>query len=71
MARAAAAAGARITEVPITFSDRKVGTSKMSTAIAVEAFLRVTAWGLTRPRRRAPFRLQETGHPPTYFVRSW
>jgi dolichol-phosphate mannosyltransferase len=30
--------GFRITEVPIVFPDRKVGTSKMSTAIVAEAF---------------------------------
>ncbi len=52
MTRAAAGAGARITEVPIRFTDRQVGSSKMSTAIALEALLRVSVWGLTR--RAAP-----------------
>jgi dolichol-phosphate mannosyltransferase len=35
----AARAGARITEVPITFRDRRVGRSKMSRRIIVEALL--------------------------------
>jgi dolichol-phosphate mannosyltransferase len=39
-------AGLRIVEVPITFSDRELGTSKMSGRIVVEAVLRVTVWGL-------------------------
>jgi len=38
----------RIAEVPITFSDRIAGRSKMSGAIVVEAMLRVTGWGLRR-----------------------
>lgn len=38
--------GLRVVEVPITFSDRTLGRSKMSTGIVVEAMLRVTAWGL-------------------------
>ncbi|MBI5161656.1 MAG: polyprenol monophosphomannose synthase [Micrococcales bacterium] len=37
--------GLRIVEVPITFSDRTLGRSKMSLRIVVEAMLRVTAWG--------------------------
>ena len=35
----ASRAGARITEVPITFRDRRVGHSKMSRRIIVEALL--------------------------------
>jgi dolichol-phosphate mannosyltransferase len=38
-------AGGTITEVPITFSDRVRGTSKMSMRIVVEAMLLVTWWG--------------------------
>jgi dolichol-phosphate mannosyltransferase len=34
-------AGFRVVEVPITFVDRRVGTSKMSPAIATEAIWRV------------------------------
>ncbi|MBT2516851.1 polyprenol monophosphomannose synthase [Streptomyces sp. ISL-90] len=40
--------GCRIAEVPITFDDRAHGRSKMSAAIIVEAFARVTGWGLLR-----------------------
>lgn len=39
-------AGLRVTEVPITFVERTQGTSKMSQAIVVEAFKRITQWGL-------------------------
>ncbi|GAB3663786.1 polyprenol monophosphomannose synthase [Actinocorallia lasiicapitis] len=45
-------AGLRITEVPITFTDRVHGTSKMSQSIVAEAMLRVTQWGLTSRLRR-------------------
>jgi len=33
-------------EVPITFVEREVGSSKMSRAIVAEALLRVTQWGI-------------------------
>ena len=36
-------AGFRVTEVPILFRDRRVGSSKMSARIAVEAFWKVPA----------------------------
>lgn len=42
---------AEIMEVPITFVERERGQSKMTLGIALEAFLRVTVWGL----RRLPF----------------
>jgi glycosyltransferase involved in cell wall biosynthesis len=50
--------GGRITEVPITFTDRERGTSKMSSRIVIEAMFLVTAWGLRdrllrRPRSHA------------------
>jgi dolichol-phosphate mannosyltransferase len=38
-------AGFRVVEVPITFSERQRGESKMSGAIVREALLRVTVWG--------------------------
>ena len=44
-------AGASIKEVPITFIDRVQGSSKMSSAIVVEALLLVTAWAIERPLR--------------------
>jgi dolichol-phosphate mannosyltransferase len=44
-----------ITELPITFSDRERGTSKMSGRIVVEAMLLVTWWGIRdRVLRRRP-----------------
>lgn len=42
--------GGRIVEFPIIFEDRRVGQSKMSTAIVVEAFVFVTRLALTRGR---------------------
>jgi dolichol-phosphate mannosyltransferase len=38
--------GARVAEVPITFSERVFGRSKMSGSIVGEALVRVTVWGL-------------------------
>jgi len=48
MAWRAERAGMTITEVPIRFKDRQAGKSKMTGAIAFEAILRVTGWGLRR-----------------------
>ena len=46
-------AGGRIVEVPITFTDRTRGHSKMSARIAAEELLLVTWWGIRdRVRRR-------------------
>jgi dolichol-phosphate mannosyltransferase len=45
--------GFRVTEVPITFTERASGVSKMSRQIVAEALLRVTQWALTGGRRRA------------------
>lgn len=42
-------AGFKVTEVPIVFRDRRVGTSKMSTRIALEAM-----WAVPLLRRSAP-----------------
>ncbi len=39
-------AGFTIVEVPITFTEREIGTSKMSGNIVREALLRVTQWGV-------------------------
>jgi dolichol-phosphate mannosyltransferase len=48
--------GFTITEVPITFTERARGASKMSKAIVAEALWRVTLWGIAgrlgRHRRR-------------------
>jgi dolichol-phosphate mannosyltransferase len=40
-----------IKEVPITFIERKHGSSKMSLEIAYESFLRVTLWGMQKRLR--------------------
>ncbi len=46
MTRRAAQRGLRIVEVPITFTERHAGQSKMSSDIVREALWRVTVWGL-------------------------
>jgi dolichol-phosphate mannosyltransferase len=44
-------AGYRIRELPIVFTERTQGASKMSRRIVVEAVLRTARWGLQGPRR--------------------
>jgi hypothetical protein len=44
--------GASIIEVPISFTDRARGESKMSSTIVVEALLLVTMWAFQRPFSR-------------------
>ncbi|MGC5030862.1 polyprenol monophosphomannose synthase [Micromonospora sp. DT229] len=46
LCRLAHRAGARITEVPITFAERERGASKMSPLIVVEALWRITGWAV-------------------------
>jgi dolichol-phosphate mannosyltransferase len=46
--------GASIVEVPISFTDRERGESKMSGAIIIEALLLVTKWAIERPFGRLP-----------------
>jgi dolichol-phosphate mannosyltransferase len=45
--------GFRVVEVPITFTERASGVSKMSQRIVLEALLRVAAWAVTGGRHRA------------------
>jgi dolichol-phosphate mannosyltransferase len=52
LALRAVEAGQRVAEVPITFVERRLGASKMSRAIVVEAMSRVTVWGLQRRLRQ-------------------
>ena len=40
--------GFKIKEVPITFTERTIGTSKMSRNIVLEAFFKIGIWGLQR-----------------------
>jgi dolichol-phosphate mannosyltransferase len=63
-------AGARVVEVPITFTERAFGRSKMSSSIVGEALVRVTVWGLQdrladwlpgRVRRPVPERPRDGG----------
>ena len=63
-------AGARVAEVPITFTERALGRSKMSGSIVREALVRVTVWGLqdrladwlpSRVRRPVPARTRISG----------
>jgi dolichol-phosphate mannosyltransferase len=44
----AVSAGLTVREVPITFTERARGASKMSRAIVAEALWRVTQWGLAQ-----------------------
>src|SRR5919109_368385 len=44
--------GFRVVEVPITFTERATGVSKMSQRIVLEALLRVAAWAVTGGRHR-------------------
>ena len=54
--------GFRVREVPITFTEREVGRSKMSRAIVVEALWRVAGWGLTSRSRSARARALAARH---------
>ena len=50
--------GFRIKEVPIVFTDRRLGTSKMSGGIFTEAF-----WGVIRMKSRSIFRKYKRANP--------
>jgi dolichol-phosphate mannosyltransferase len=43
--------GGRVAEFPIIFQDRRVGKSKMSSKIVLEAFVYVTRMAFKRPPR--------------------
>ena len=45
--------GFRVLEIPITFTDRTAGVSKMSRQIVAEALWRVTLWAASGGRQRA------------------
>ena len=57
--------GFRVAELPITFTDRVAGTSKMDGHIVIEALVRVTGWALTGGRRRT-----RAQHPASVLARS-
>lgn len=50
--------GAKVVEVPISFTERAQGTSKMSSRIVVEALFLVTAWGVKDRVRRVAGRVR-------------
>jgi dolichol-phosphate mannosyltransferase len=68
MAWRAVLGGFRVREVPITFTERQRGSSKMDTSIVVEAFWRVACWGAGRLVHRTPTVVRaerpETAPPP-------
>ncbi|MYR05594.1 glycosyltransferase [Gordonia sp. SID5947] len=49
-------AGFDVREVPITFTEREIGESKMSGGVMTEAFLMVARWGLTSRMERLGLR---------------
>jgi dolichol-phosphate mannosyltransferase len=57
-------AGFTIVEVPITFTEREIGTSKMSGSIVREALLRVTQWGVRHRIEQARRLLPGSGNTP-------
>jgi dolichol-phosphate mannosyltransferase len=66
MAWRAVLGGFRVREVPITFTERERGSSKMDTSIVVEAFWRVACWGAGRLVHRTPTvrRAEPPSEPP-------
>jgi dolichol-phosphate mannosyltransferase len=60
----AIAAGFRVLEVPITFSERVQGTSKMTARIALEAAVQVPVIRLRGRRTRARRAVGSRPHPP-------
>ena len=61
MTRRVLNAGYRVAEVPIVFTERRRGASKMNSRIVLEAMWRVTQWGLARRfSRRDPAAARST-----------
>jgi dolichol-phosphate mannosyltransferase len=56
LTRRTAAMGMVIREVPITFTERTRGASKMSNVIIAEAFWRVAQWGVAKRLHRGYYR---------------
>jgi dolichol-phosphate mannosyltransferase len=64
LALRAHAGGFRVVEIPITFTERAEGASKMSRSIVLEALWRVPRWGLeTRAMPTAVDRRSAAAHP--------
>lgn len=62
MVREMVKAGGRVVEMPISFSERSEGTSKMSGRIVLEALASVTRWGL-QDRLGRPLAPGKSGEP--------
>jgi dolichol-phosphate mannosyltransferase len=58
-------AGFRIVEVPITFTERVAGVSKMDRHVVGEALWRITVWGLTGRRSRHGRAVQASSARPS------
>jgi glycosyltransferase involved in cell wall biosynthesis len=71
MTRHAIASGWGVVEVPITFTERRAGRSKMSQAIVAEAMWRVTVWGVRRMlgRMRSRASRNQDGSAPFVDIR--
>lgn len=54
-------AGFAVTEVPITFTEREIGVSKMSGSNIQEALVKVTRWGVRGRRERRAARARTRG----------
>lgn len=57
--------GLRVTEVPIDFVEREIGTSKMDGTIVREALTRVTLWGVQRRSAQAGTAARKVGRTVT------
>jgi hypothetical protein len=62
--------GFGVVEVPITFTERATGVSKMNNRIVAEALWRVGVWALTGRRRRSPHRHPRSTATPRSIVNS-
>ena len=60
MTRRAVHAGLTVVEVPVTFTERAVGQSKMNGSIVAEALVRVSVWGMSDRWSRLRARLDRT-----------
>jgi dolichol-phosphate mannosyltransferase len=57
-------AGFTVVEVPITFTEREIGTSKMSGSVVREALFKVTQWGVQHRVRQVRSLLPGGGEQP-------
>lgn len=53
--------GFTLREVPIVFTERRAGASKITRAIVLEALWRVLLWSVGRPRRTGPLHPRSVG----------